>query len=293
MQRGEFALPEPRAAAVAVMGMLAFGLTIGSLVGGTSVETLASAPLIVVGLAHTTPASQVVQSAPGSQDAGSAGAAPAAATPAATAQQPAQVAAAPSTSPTPADTGTTPAGSSGLPPVKHVFLIVLSDRGFAHSFGAGAPSGYLGSGLRRQGELVQNYYGVAGAPLANEIALVSGQGPTAQTATDCPSFSRIAPGEEGAARSGARDGLRVSLGHEDARQSAHDRRAHLEGLRCRGRRGRPDGLPRAPVRQQASAGGGPLELRRLAQPVPLLPFAAPPAPPVARARSASGSSART
>ena len=197
LQRGEFALPGPRAAAVAVMGMLAFGLTIGSLVGGTSVETLASAPLIVVGLAHTTPASQVVQSAPGSQDAGSAGAAPAAATPAATAQQPAQVAAAPSTSPTPADTGTTPAGSSGLPPVKHVFLIVLSDRGFAHSFGAGAPSGYLGSGLRRQGELVQNYYGVAGAPLANEIALVSGQGPTAQTATDCPSFSRIAPAKRG------------------------------------------------------------------------------------------------
>jgi hypothetical protein len=103
-----------------------------------------------------------------------------------------------STSPAPTDTTPAGAASSGLPPVKHVFLIVLSDRGFAHSFGAGSASGYLGSGLRRQGELVQNYYAVAGAPLANEIALISGQGPTAQTATDCPSFSRIRPANKGA-----------------------------------------------------------------------------------------------
>ncbi len=80
-------------------------------------------------------------------------------------------------------------GLNGLPPVKHVFMIVLSDRGFAQSFGAS--SGYLSGALRRQGELVLNYYAVAGAPLANEIALVSGQGPTVQTATDCPKFTRI------------------------------------------------------------------------------------------------------
>jgi hypothetical protein len=68
-------------------------------------------------------------------------------------------------------------------------MIVLSDRGFTQSFGAS--SGYLSGALRRQGELVQNYYAVAGSPLANEIALVSGQGPTVQTATDCPVFTRI------------------------------------------------------------------------------------------------------
>jgi phosphatidylinositol-3-phosphatase len=76
-----------------------------------------------------------------------------------------------------------------------VFLIVLSDRGFTHSFGAN--SGYLSGVLRRQGELFQNYYAVAGAPLANEIALISGQGPTPQTASDCPSFAPIKPGRKG------------------------------------------------------------------------------------------------
>ena len=59
--RAEFAMPGPRAAAAAVMGMLGFGVIVGSLAGGASVETLASAPLIVVGLAHTTPAARIVQ----------------------------------------------------------------------------------------------------------------------------------------------------------------------------------------------------------------------------------------
>ena len=78
-----------------------------------------------------------------------------------------------------------------------MFLIVLSDRGFRKSFGAGASAGYLGGALRRQGELIYNYYAVAGAPLANEIALTSGQGPTAQTASDCPAVSPIKPGRKG------------------------------------------------------------------------------------------------
>jgi phosphatidylinositol-3-phosphatase len=197
-----FAFPGPRAVAVAVMGMLGFGVIVGSLVGGTSVETLASAPLIVVGLSHPTP-SAAVQSAVASQDTGSGGAGPAAATsaaPAAGAQQAAQVSASPSTSTTPATAngGSSSTSTLGLPPVKHVFLIVLSDRGFAHSFGATPSGGYLSGALRRQGELVQNYYAVAGAPLANELALVSGQGPTAQTAADCPVVSHIGPGKKGA-----------------------------------------------------------------------------------------------
>ena len=196
--RAEFAMPGPRAAAAAVMGMLGFGVIVGSLAGGASVETLASAPLIVVGLAHTTPAARIVQAPLGGQGDGSG----AAAAPTSAAAAPTQSAAAPvspSGSTTPVGTDTSPAtGIGGLPPVKHVFLIVLSDRGFTKSFGAGAAGGYVAGALRRQGELVQNYYGVAGAPLANEIALVSGQGPTAQTAADCPVFSRVRPGHKGA-----------------------------------------------------------------------------------------------
>ena len=197
--RVEFAMPGPRAAAVAVMCMLGFGAIVGSLAGGANVGTLAAAPLIVVGLTHpasATPAARVVTL----QNDGSGGGATAAgAPPAATAaaQTVAQASAPPITSPIPTTgANTTPAGpASGLPPVKHVFLIVLSDRGFSRSFGASA--GYLSGAMRRQGELVQNYYAVAGAPLANEIAMTSGQGPTGQTASNCPVFSRIKPGHKG------------------------------------------------------------------------------------------------
>jgi hypothetical protein len=200
-QRVGFEMPGPRASAIAVMATLAFGVIVGSLAGGTSVATLASAPLIVVGLNQPTtsaPSNNVVTVTDSGPSA--AGAAPAANTAAAASQTPAQASVSPSTSSTPttgSDTSPSSTGFGGLPPVKHVFLIVLSDRGFTESFGAGAASGYLGGALRRQGELVQNYYAVAGAPLANEIALISGQGPTAQTATDCPSFSRIRPAKKG------------------------------------------------------------------------------------------------
>jgi phosphatidylinositol-3-phosphatase len=195
--RAEFRMPGPRAAAVAVMCMLGFGVIVGSLAGGTNIATLAAAPLIVVRLAQpasSTPPSQVVT--PGDNSGGEVAAAPT--TPAATATQ--TVAQTPpsagvSALPT-SGTGTTPVGSTtGLPPVKHVFLIVLSDRGFFRSFAS--HGGYLSGPLRRQGELVQNYYAVAGAPLANEIALTSGQGPTAETASDCPKFTRIQPAHKG------------------------------------------------------------------------------------------------
>ncbi len=196
-----FAMPGPRAAAVAVMAMLGFGVIAGSLVGGTSVVTLASAPLIVVGMDHpaATPAAQTVlaaQSGGGSGGGGGGGAA-GAGNGAAAVQTDAAASETPTTSPTSTTgTDTTSSGLNGLPPVKHVFMIVLSDRGFTQSFGTS--SGYLSGALRREGELVQNYYAVAGSPLANEIALVSGQGPTVQTATDCPVFSRVNHATKGA-----------------------------------------------------------------------------------------------
>jgi phosphatidylinositol-3-phosphatase len=203
----QFALPGPRAAAAAVIGMLGFGVIVGSLVGGTSVATLASAPLIVVGLSHTTPSAVTVQAAGSNASGGGGGSGGGGAGVSGggggAGQDVAQASASPSTSPTSAsdtgtDTGTSSAtGYNGLPPVKHVFLIVLSDRRITKSFDGGTSAGYLGGALLRQGELVLNYYAVAGAPLANEIAMISGQGPTAQTASDCPVFSRIKPGHKG------------------------------------------------------------------------------------------------
>ena len=85
-------------------------------------------------------------------------------------------------------------GILGLPPVKHVFLIVLSDQGYANTFSPVSTDRYLSKTLPKQGELINNYYAVAGSSLANDIALISGQGPTHQTASNCPKFSLVSPG---------------------------------------------------------------------------------------------------
>ena len=76
-----------------------------------------------------------------------------------------------------------------------MFLIVLSDQGYLQSFGS--KDKYLAKTLPKQGKLLEFYYAVAGAPLANEIALISGQGPTQQTETDCPRFTAITPAGKG------------------------------------------------------------------------------------------------
>ncbi|HEY5053411.1 MAG TPA: alkaline phosphatase family protein, partial [Solirubrobacterales bacterium] len=80
------------------------------------------------------------------------------------------------------------------PPVKHVFMIVLGDHGYEEAFGATSTAPYLAHNLRPQGELLPNYYAVAQGDLANEIALISGQGPTLETVANCPNYTDISPG---------------------------------------------------------------------------------------------------
>ena len=82
-----------------------------------------------------------------------------------------------------------------LPPVKHVFLIVLADQAYAQTFGPESPAPYIAHTLEHQGELLVRFYGVAHEELADEVALISGLGPTPQTAADCPTFSDIVPGQ--------------------------------------------------------------------------------------------------
>jgi hypothetical protein len=81
-----------------------------------------------------------------------------------------------------------------LPPVTHLFLIVLGDQGFEATFGKKSPSPYLSKTLAEKGEVLNNYYAVSQGDLANEIALLSGQGPTVQTAADCPEYTDVTPG---------------------------------------------------------------------------------------------------
>jgi hypothetical protein len=78
-----------------------------------------------------------------------------------------------------------------LPAIKHVFLIVLSDEPYAAAFGPESKAGYLAHTLEHKGELLVRYDAVAHEELANGIALLSGQGPTAQTAANCPVYSDL------------------------------------------------------------------------------------------------------
>jgi hypothetical protein len=68
---------------------------------------------------------------------------------------------------------------------------MLSQEGYNETFSASSTDSYLNKTLPSQGELIPGYYAVAGSPLANEIALLSGQGPTQQTAANCPTYNPL------------------------------------------------------------------------------------------------------
>ena len=190
----------PRTAGVAVMSTLAFGVIVGS---GASSLANNGTPIIVASAprpasANTTPNANTssASSSPGSSSASS----PQTVTQTVPAQT--VTAGSPTTPTTSSGNGsgssTTPASNgSPLPPVKHVFVIMLSQLGYNESFGANSQLPYLADKLRRQGELLQNYYAVAPSPLSNAIALLSGQGPTAQTLFDCPTYTAISPSNVG------------------------------------------------------------------------------------------------
>ncbi len=203
------------AMATAVMALLAFGVLVGSNITPTP-QSAADSPILVA-LAPSTSSTQPSPSAtpapasepaptpePAATSTGEEASTPA--VPTGPAQTPAggkKKAAKPkqeSTSPTgsgKSGEGSAPTSSSKLPPIKHVFLIVLSDQGYDAMFG-GSTASYLSQALPKQGELLPDYYAVTGGELANEIALISGQGPTPQTAANCPTFAPLAPGTAGA-----------------------------------------------------------------------------------------------
>ena len=80
-----------------------------------------------------------------------------------------------------------------LPPIKHVFVIVLENHAESETFGAGSKAPYLANTLREEGAFIPDYYGIGHSSLDNYIAMISGQAPNPQTQADCiPDFSAIA-----------------------------------------------------------------------------------------------------
>jgi len=75
------------------------------------------------------------------------------------------------------------------PPVGHVFVINLENKGFDETWGPGSAAPYLSGTLRDQGVLLTQYFGTAHNSLPNYIAQVTGQGPNPQTQGDCQVYS--------------------------------------------------------------------------------------------------------
>ncbi len=89
--------------------------------------------------------------------------------------------------------------ADGLPPVRHVFVIVLENEGYASTFGTPSADPYLATTLPAEGALLHDYYAVGHFSLDNYVALVSGQAPNPSTQADCqvyadfPSGATVAP----------------------------------------------------------------------------------------------------
>ncbi len=88
-----------------------------------------------------------------------------------------------------------------LPPVGHVFVINLENKGYDETWGPASAAPYLSQTLRAQGVLLTQYYGTAHYSLPNYQAQISGQGPNPQTQGDCQVYTpftgagTVAPGQ--------------------------------------------------------------------------------------------------
>lgn len=199
-------MPTPTVAAVAVMALLAFGVLVGSAVSPVAPSTAATPTLVALApparAPSKAPASESATPPPSEEtptpETSEAEPASSAETTPASTTKPAKKAAGEGTSEAGGGGGGSTPSGSGLPPIKHVFLIVLSDEGETTAFGQGSSAPYLAKTLTGEGELLENYYAVSGGELANAIALISGQGPTPQTAGDCPQYTSLTPGTLGA-----------------------------------------------------------------------------------------------
>jgi hypothetical protein len=194
-------MPEPRAAAIAVMALLAFGVVVGAATGPVA-RGVGLTPIVV----YMEPEPVEEEAEPVEE---------------VEAVEPPPVATVSGE-----ETPLVPTGLEGtgpptttptkkplelpeeeiLPPIAHVFAIVLGDNGYETAFGDSSPAPYLAKTLREKGELLPNYYAVTQGDLANEIALVSGQGPNPATVANCPERTDLPSGSLDASGQGRGEG---------------------------------------------------------------------------------------
>jgi phosphatidylinositol-3-phosphatase len=75
-----------------------------------------------------------------------------------------------------------------LPPIRHVFVIVLENQGFDTTFSAHSRAPYLADTLRKAGVFLRQYHGIGHYSLPNYLAMISGVAPTPKTQIDCPHY---------------------------------------------------------------------------------------------------------
>jgi len=89
--------------------------------------------------------------------------------------------------------GAVPAPLPALPPIRHVFVLLLENESYPVTFGARSPAPYLSKTLAAHGALLTKYYSIGHASLDNYIALISGQAPNEETQLDCAIFGDFRP----------------------------------------------------------------------------------------------------
>jgi phosphatidylinositol-3-phosphatase len=87
-----------------------------------------------------------------------------------------------------------------MPPIRHVFIIVLENEGFDSTFNAHPRAPYFADTVRKSGAFLRQYYGIGHYSLPNYLAMIGGVPPTPKTQVDCPHYNNFV--ETGIARDG-------------------------------------------------------------------------------------------
>jgi hypothetical protein len=84
--------------------------------------------------------------------------------------------------------------TTGLPRIRHVFMIVLENKRYADTVGTPAADPYLATTLPASGAELTQYYGIGHFSNPNYIALISGQAPNPSNQSDCQMFADFPAG---------------------------------------------------------------------------------------------------
>jgi hypothetical protein len=188
-------LPSPRVTGIATLLVLAFGIAAATAAGPHADSTLASAParqtIIVVRAPAPAPAPTPAAATPAPKQ-------PAPKPPAHATPQPAPAAPqtpAPAPAPKqPAKPKPKPKPAPAPPPeptVKHLWIVALTGHTMDEALANPSPMPYLSGTLRPKGLLLPGYKPALPGGVANLIAMISGQRPTAEQRGNCPAYNDV------------------------------------------------------------------------------------------------------